>query len=106
MTTQDLQQDDETPRYTGNWIICPHCSGDGSHSKRFGCMTMSEFEDCFDDEDSQRDYFDGAYDERCDPCNGTGKLRDTEEVWERIRRANEQERIYLTGRNDAGEPMW
>lgn len=91
---------------TGKWIICEHCEGEGRHSKRFGCMTMSEFMETFDDEESREDYFDGAYDERCDACGGSGKMRDTEENRDMLERAMERERINLTGRNDAGEPMW
>jgi DnaJ-class molecular chaperone len=98
------EDQDDTP--TGAWIICPHCEGDGSHSKRFGAMTQSEFEEAFDDEESREDYFAGAYDERCSPCSGTGKIRDTEESRAALDRAYEQERIALTGRNSAGEPMW
>lgn len=97
----DHEEDDNQP--TGRWIICSSCDGEGHHAKRFGCMTMTEFQETFDDEESRADYFAGAYDERCDPCNGTGKLRDTEESRELLDRQNEQDRICLTGRNDAGE---
>jgi hypothetical protein len=69
-------------------------------------MTSEEFYECFDDEESREDYFDGRYDERCDACGGSGKMRDTQENRDRLDRAQEQERINLTGRNSAGEPMW
>jgi hypothetical protein len=69
-------------------------------------MTMSEFHETFDDEDSREEYFAGAYDEPCDACGGSGKYRDTQEMRDKLERAREHERICLTGRNSAGEPMW
>lgn len=88
----------------GAWIICPHCEGDGKHSKRLGAMTSTEFHDCFDDEESREAYFSGAYDETCDTCRRSGKIReDDEEALGRLEQDQERERIAMTGRNDAGE---
>lgn len=101
----DNEIDDDSNEPQGNWVICSSCSGDGGHSKRFGAMTMSEFHEAFDDEDSRADYFAGAYDERCDPFNGTGKYRDTQEIRDKLDRQSEHDRICMTGRNDAGEPI-
>lgn len=91
----------------GVWMICPHCSGDGKHSKRFGAMTQSEFYEAFDDEESRSDYFSGAYDQTCNTCQGSGKIREgDEEAVGRLERDREQELIAMTGRNSAGEPCW
>ena len=54
------------------WAICDYCCGGGGHSRRFGAMTSDEFAEW--DEDSRESYLRGAYDERCDACNGEGKV--------------------------------
>lgn len=56
------------------WFICTECNGDGHHAKHIGAMTWDEFNERFDDEDSQAAYFAGDYDRRCDKCDGTGKV--------------------------------
>lgn len=101
--TNDDAMEDEVDAPTGNWVICSSCSGDGSHSKRFGAMTSSEFHETFDDEESRADYFAGAYDEPCHPCGGTGKYRDTQEARNKLDDQQCRDRISMTGRNEAGE---
>jgi DnaJ-class molecular chaperone len=95
----------ENDEPTGRWEICSSCEGEGRHAKRFGAMTMSEFHEAFDDAESREGYFAGAYDERCDVCMGRGMIRDTEESRARLDRQSEHDRICMTGRNDAGEPI-
>jgi hypothetical protein len=56
------------------WVICDTCEGEGGHSRRFGAMTHEEFSDW--DDDSQEAYLSGRYDECCEACNGSGKLRE------------------------------
>lgn len=105
----DTRNEDEieTPRPTGAWIICPDCSGDGHHAKHLGDFTMSEFEDCFDDPDDREAYFGGAYDRTCSTCGGTGKIReDDEDALARFENQNERDLIARTGRNSAGEPCF
>jgi DnaJ-class molecular chaperone len=90
------------------WVICPNCEGDGKHSKHLGDFTMSEFHEHFEDPDDREAYFAGAYDTRCNPCHGTGKIkrRDLDDVAGEYQRELERDRIARTGRNSAGEPCW
>lgn len=57
------------------WMICPECEGEGRSSAYLGSFTQEEFEETFDDAESQEAYFSGAYDKPCKPCRGTGKVR-------------------------------
>lgn len=56
------------------WIICPECNGDGKHSRHLGSFSREDIERDWDP-DSWQDYLDGAYDQQCDVCRGTGKVR-------------------------------
>lgn len=49
--------------------VCPECEGHGTSSAHLGSFTASEFAEQFD-EDEARDYFAGAYDRKCEYCNG------------------------------------
>jgi len=55
------------------WMICPHCDGDGHHSRRLGEINREEW----DEEDFER-YLEGAYDAQCEVCRGAGKVREDE----------------------------
>lgn len=55
------------------WVICDRCHGDGGHSHRFGSYSADEFDE-FDDE-FQDGYLSGRFDERCEVCAGSGKVR-------------------------------
>lgn len=82
------------------WIICPTCSGDGKHSRNLGSFSADQFNAEFSD-DEQEAYFSGAYDSRCDTCNGSGKVRDEEEFHERHEHQLRAERIA-----DCPEMAW
>jgi hypothetical protein len=95
--------DDEPRRDSSAWMICPTCNGDGKHSRALGAYSMEEFQNQFDP-DEQAAYFAGAYDSTCDPCKGSGKIRESQ-----LHRHNEQlahERMWERGVNDAGERLW
>lgn len=85
------------------WIICPTCDGEGHHSRHLGSFTMSEFNECFDDEESREGYFSGRYDQSCNTCQGTGKIRESQ--WDRHYEEERRFRMLETGRNEAGEPI-
>ena len=51
------------------WHICPTCDGNGSHSQRLGQLDLTEWS-----RSELTEYFNGAYDERCDTCKGSGKI--------------------------------
>jgi len=58
------------------WAICSECRGDGTTvnpSIDAGGLTSEDF--CEDEEFGQN-YMDGAYDVRCNYCNGSGKVRE------------------------------
>ena len=70
-----------------DWIICPVCEGEGSHSKNIGVIT-----DAYErGEQFIEDYKAGLYDSRCDMCSGSGKVLkeeyEAEFDAERLRRA-------------------
>lgn len=71
----DAMKDGEIPTVTlhTKWVICDYCDGDGGHSRRFGAISAEDFAEW--DEDSRHSYLSGRYDERCDSCNGSGKVR-------------------------------
>lgn len=65
--------EDRTIQLPAEWVICSTCSGSGGHSLRFGAITQRDREEDWD-EDSFADYMAGRYDEKCEPCEGTGKV--------------------------------
>lgn len=84
--------------FTGPWAICGRCNGDGGHSHRLGAFTLDEFNQDFDDEEQER-YFAGGYDETCEVCGGSGKVRTP---------ANEEEReeAQADAEVDAEQRYW
>ena len=71
----DSMKDGEIPTVPLNtkWVICDYCEGEGGHSRRFGAITSDEWHEW--DEESRHAYMSGKYDERCENCNGDGKVR-------------------------------
>lgn len=65
--------EDRTVKLPAEWTICSTCRGSGGHSLRFGAITASDREENWD-EDSFAAYMAGDYDEKCEPCDGTGKV--------------------------------
>lgn len=61
-------------QFTGPWVICSRCNGDGSHSHRLGAISAEQMAHDWDEEEQER-YFAGGYDESCEVCEGTGKVR-------------------------------
>ena len=57
---------------TCEWTICNYCRGNGGHSRRFGAFNHEQIEDWSDE--FREGYFSGAFDETCEPCNGSGKV--------------------------------
>lgn len=53
-------------------VVCPCCDGSGTiENPAFaGGFTMSEFQECFEDEEARAAYFSGRYDVGCTECNG------------------------------------
>lgn len=95
---------EEIPRKdTSAWMICPVCEGEGHHAKELGSFTMSEFHECFDDEESRERYFAGEYDKVCNVCHGSGKIRESQ--LEDVEKEECRLRMLETGRNEAGEPI-
>ncbi len=56
------------------WGVCDDCDGQGTTLRESlrGAFTQSEFEEVFDDEESQAEYFrhGGIYDVQCKTCHG------------------------------------
>ena len=59
------------------WAICDYCHGDGGHSRRFGAYSADEWDEL--DEEFQEDYLSGRFDEPCEVCHGSGKVRELDE---------------------------
>ena len=55
-----------------DWAICDLCRGSGGHSNRFGAYSADEWNE--HDDEFRENYMSGRYDERCDDCNGSGKV--------------------------------
>lgn len=102
------EADDEPKRgNSGAWMICWTCNGDGGHSRRLGAITSEDWHDNWD-EDERADYMRGGYDETCQTCKGSGKVREGDERADRAHDALiERESRGGDGRfNGDGEPMW
>jgi len=65
--------EDRTVHLPAEYVICSQCRGTGGHSLRFGAITQSDRDEHWD-EDSFESYMRGDYDEKCEPCDGTGKV--------------------------------
>lgn len=59
----------------GNWMICPTCSGNGSHARHLGVVNPEDWSD-----DEWEDYRGGVYDTTCESCHGTGKVREGQKI--------------------------
>jgi len=73
-TDKDLDYPDYT--LSSKWAICSICDGEGSHvNPSIDCngITQSEWEE-WDYEDREM-YMSGGYDQSCESCNGSGKVR-------------------------------
>ena len=57
---------------TSKWCICSNCDGNGSHAKALGIINTQEW-----DSDDLDKYMQGAYDSRCEVCDGAGKVLTT-----------------------------
>lgn len=56
------------------WHICDTCKGEGGHSHRLGVISPETWWEDWDDDDRDN-YLSGVYDQPCDLCRGTGKVR-------------------------------
>lgn len=50
------------------FIVCPECRGTGSSSAYLGAFTSEDMHE--QGQDFMDDYISGAYDRKCDECNG------------------------------------
>ena len=66
------------PAMRAKWCICANCDGEGAHSKRLGVISRDDWSD-----DEMDAYMGGAYDDECEVCQGTGKVREDENRVER-----------------------
>lgn len=89
--------DDNEVELPTKWAICGTCRGNGQHSLRLGAITQEDREQWSDDE--FEDYMAGAYDEACDPCGGSGKIKvvdqdqltpEQRQAWQDATRAEEE----------------
>lgn len=55
---------------TTKWQICCNCEGEGKHSKRLGTIDVNEW-----DTEALACYMNGDYDEPCEVCQGSGKVK-------------------------------
>jgi hypothetical protein len=56
------------------WVICDSCRGNGSHSKHLGVISHEDLIEW--DEEDFYNYRSGVYDQICDRCNGSGKVKE------------------------------
>ncbi len=57
------------------WEICDKCRGNGSHSLAIGAITADEWNGPDWSEEEKEDYLNGAYDQECEDCKGSGKVQ-------------------------------
>ena len=76
MNTMAVEIGDETYDLPYRWVICGNCDGEGKHSHAIDGhgITASEREMDWDD-DSWDLYLRGGYDQICQQCKGSGKLK-------------------------------
>jgi|SRR5262245_29036029 len=67
----DFVEEDTGVRPATEWAICEACRGDGASTAYLGDVTNMIAED----PDFGEDYWRGVYDQPCDECGGTGKVR-------------------------------
>ena len=73
--TDAMRDDEVTPctlRY--EWVICDVCRGNGGHSRRLGVIDPSDW-----DEETLGWYREGVYNQPCERCDGSGKVRELDE---------------------------
>ncbi len=73
----DEEYCDPPKRDTSPWVICPSCSGNGTHvnpSIDANGITAEEFHA---DPEFEEMYMSGAFDVPCRHCNRTGKVRES-----------------------------
>ena len=58
------------------WVICPTCDGDGGHSRGLGVIDPDRLADDY----FMTAYLRGDFDSRCERCQGSGKVREIDEV--------------------------
>ena len=59
------------------WAICGACHGDGASSAYLGAYTQADMAEM--DDEWREDYFTGRFDQPCEECDGTGKVRELPE---------------------------
>ena len=71
----DAMKDGDIPTVSLStvWVICDYCGGEGGHSRRFGAISAEDFAEW--DEDDRHAYLSGRYDQYCEACDGSGKVR-------------------------------
>lgn len=77
---QDEDEEAERVEFTGPWMICPMCEGEGTHvnpSIDSHGLTREDFDE---DPDFAEGYRKGDYDVACVGCGGSGKIR--EDAWQ------------------------
>jgi len=95
------------------WEICDVCGGDGSHvNPAIDCGGISQ-DDFYDDPDFADSYFSGAFDQQCQTCSGTGKVRvpargedDSFTGWVDSEHEKDVEYAYESARERAAELKW
>jgi hypothetical protein len=55
------------------WEICRSCRGEGKSSAYLGAFTQDDMEE--EGPEFVEDYVNGVYDQTCEECNGTGKVK-------------------------------
>jgi DnaJ-class molecular chaperone len=56
-------------------MICPTCQGDGSHAQHLGEIRRDDWSD-----EEFDDYMAGGYDQTCETCQGSGKVREDQKI--------------------------
>ena len=95
--------EDRIVHLPAKYEICSTCRGTGGHSLRFGAITQRDREEW--DDDSFEAYMRGDYDEKCEDCEGSGKVLVDHQHRTAAQQAR-QHRIRLAGvieRRIAGE---
>jgi RecJ-like exonuclease len=76
ITFWDSNDEEVTLEVPSKWAICSCCEGNGRMENPAFSNGISGEEWNNEWEDEEREaYLSGAYDVRCDDCNGTGKVR-------------------------------
>ena len=81
-------EEEVTHHLPAKWVTCPDCRGEGrTLTENLRCaFTESVFNDCFEDEDSKREYMKGGhgiYGVPCKTCNGRTTVPEVD--WDALR---------------------